>query len=515
MTASSQHGIEQQDSSSPGVGARKVFSALGYNVLAVGPTQGLGLLRGIILARLLTPEAFGLFGIASMTIEALSALSNFNLKNLLITLPFDQKDLRNRWLDSVWLMEIMRGTIIFIAVWALSSFVSSFYGTPDLYPLLIMAGFAVFIAGFTNSAFTLYERDIEYRKVVLLELLAALTGFCVSIGLTFWRRDATVFVWGMISANLLKVVMSFAWHQYRPTWRFDREILEKCLGFGKYFLIISLLTYITTQFDNLVLGKYMGLASLGIYLVAYKLAMMPVDLMLQVVNRVALPAYAKLYRDEPANCFEKWSTNFICLGWVFAASSIALWVGGDYFISLIYGQKWVPPAGVFYMLIGAGLFRGLTHITGSMVLAVNRPDIDAKAKIAETVVFVLLVLLLVPRFGMLGAGLAGLVCYGVALVFRTYFLLSLNPEMGRKLAAGFARLFFGIGILIGLTNLLEALSVPFLIRFGLVVLLVPCIGIMLEPLLREYIRAALNSTVLQPFTQRFETWKASKQGTPL
>jgi O-antigen/teichoic acid export membrane protein len=503
-----QHGINVQGSTSPGLNASKVFSALGYNVLAVVPTQGLSLLRGIILARLLTPEAFGIFGIAWMTIEALTAISNFNLKNLLITLPFDQKGLRNRWLDGVWLMEIMRGTLVFIAVWALASLASSFYGTPDLYPLLIMSGFAIFIAGFTNSAFTLYEREIEYKRIVIFELLVALTGFCTTIGLTFWRRDATVFVWGMISANLFKVVMSFIWHHYRPTWRFDKEILKKCLGYGKYFLIIGFLTYITTQFDNLVLGKYMGLANLGIYLVSYKLAMMPVDLMSQVVNRVALPAYAKLYRDDPGNCFEKWSTNFICLGWVFAASSIALCVGGDYFISLIYGPKWVPPMGVFYTLIGAGLFRGLVHISVSMVLAVNRPDIDAKAKIVETVVFVLLVLLLVPRFGMLGAGFSGLLCYGMALVFRTYFLLSLSSGMRLKLAAGLARLVLGVGLLIGSINLLEALSVPFVIRLGLVVLLVPCIGMSLEPLLREYMRLVLNGAFLQHFTRRFEPWKA-------
>jgi O-antigen/teichoic acid export membrane protein len=150
--------------------------------------------------------------------------------------------------------------------------------------------------------------------------------------------------------------------------------------------------------------------------------------------------------------------------------------------------------GVFYTLIGVGLFRGLTHLSASMILAMNRPDIDAKAKIVETVVFVVLVLLLVPRFGMLGAGLSGLACYGVAVVFRISFIIRLSLGMSQKLATGFVRLFIGVGILIGLINLLEAVSVPLMIRFGVIILLVPCIGIMLEPLLREYMRRALNRT---------------------
>lgn len=505
MTPSLQDGTAERASLSIGLGASKVFSAIGYNTLAVAPTQGLSFIRSVILARLLTPEAFGLFGIALMTIDALSAVSNFNLKSLLITLPFDQKDLKERWLDSVWVMEILRSGLIFVTVWAVASLVCDFYGSPELYPLLITAAFATFIAGFTNSAFTLYERDIEYKRIVILEQLTALVGFCATIGLTFWRRDATVFVWGMVSANLFKVVMSFVWHKYRPTWRFDRAILRECLAYGKYFLLVGLFTYTTTQFDNMVVGKYMGLATLGIYLVAYKLAMLPVDVMCQVVDRVSVPAYAKLYREDPGSSFERWSTNLICLGWVFATSTLILWVGGDYLISLLYGPNWTPPMVAFYTLIGAGLFRGLAHGSGSMVQAMNRPDVDAKAKTVETLVFVLLILALVPRFGMSGAGFAGLVCYLLAFIFRTSFLLSVNPKMILKLATGFMRLVLGVGIVILSNHLLAALSMPIVIRLGLVPVLVVCNGMVLEPLLREYMQLTLENTFLHNFTRLFET----------
>jgi O-antigen/teichoic acid export membrane protein len=470
------------------VGARKIFSALGYNVLAVIPTQGLGLLRGIILARLLPQEAFGLFGIAWMTVEAFTTMSNFNSKNLLITLPIDQDGLKRHWLDSLWVMETLRGALILMLVSGCASLISNLYESPDLKPMLIMAGVAVFLTGFTNSGFTLYEREIEYKTVVIVEQLAAITGFCVTIGLAYWWRDATAFIWGLIATSLVKVMLSFAWHPYRPQWRVDWEVFKKGLGYGKYFIIISGLTYATTQFDNLVLGKYMGLAALGIYLMCYKLAMMPVDLMTQVVSRVALPAYATLYRNDPRDCFDKWSTNFICLSWLFAASSIGLWVGGDYLISIVYGYDWVPPVGVFSLLVCAGLLRGLTHISVSMILAMNRPDIDAKAKTVETIVFVVLVLLLIPHFGMLGAAVAGLVCYGVALVSRTGFLLHQRREVRSKMAGGLARGLLGAAIIFVTLQLLEGLGIPVVIRLGLGLLLVPCVGLMFEPLLRDNVR---------------------------
>ena len=472
-------------------------------MLAVAPTQGLSFLRSVILARLLTPEAFGLFGIVSMTIDAFTAVSNLNLKSLLITLPFDQKDSKDILIDSIWVLEILRSTLIFVAIWAASSFVCNYYGSPELYPLLVTAAFAVLIAGFTNAAFTLYERDIEYKRVVILELLTALVGFCTTIGLTLWRRDATVFVWGMVSANLFRVVMSFAWHNYKPTWRFDRAILRKCLAYSRYFLVLSFFTYVTTQFDNLVIGKYMGLAALGIYLMAYKLAMIPVDVIMQVVSRVTLPLYAKLYREDPGSSFDRWSTNIICLGWVFATSSLVLWIGGAYCISFFYGQNWIIPVGVFYTLIGAGLFRGLAQGSGSMVQAMNRQDVDSIAKTTETVIFVLLILSLVPRFGMIGAGFAGLICYLLAFIFRTAFLLTVNPAMGLKLAAGFMRLILGVGIVILSNYLLAALSIPFMIRIGLVPLLFFCTGMVLEPLLREYMHLTLKNTFLRNYIPSF------------
>ena len=495
--------IDKRASLSLGLDGRKVFSAIGYNMLAYAPTQGLNFLRSVILARLLTPEAFGLFGIVLMTIDAFTAVSNLNLKSLIITLPFDQKDSKDIWLDSIWVMEILRSTLIFVAVWAASSFVGNYYGSPELYPLLVTAAFAVLIAGFTNGAFTLYERDIEYKRVVILELLTALVGFCTTIGLTLWRRDATVFVWGMVSANLFRVVMSFAWHNYRPSWRFDGAILRKCLTYGSFFLVISFFTYVTTQFDNLVIGKYMGLAALGIYLMAYKLAMMPVDVILQVVSRVMLPLYAKLYRENPGRSFDRWSTNIICLGWVFAMSSLVLWTGGGYWISLFYGQNWIPPMGAFYTLIGIGLFRGLAQSSGSMLLAMNRQDVDSIAKTVEAVIFVVLILSLVPRFGMISAGFAGLICYLLAFIFRTSFLLTVNSEMGLKLAAGLMRLILGIGIVILSNYLLAALSMPFMVRIALVPLLFFCTGIVLEPLLREYMHLTLKNTFLRKYTLIF------------
>jgi O-antigen/teichoic acid export membrane protein len=249
------------------------------------------------------------------------------------------------------------------------------------------------------------------------------------------------------------------------------------------------------------------LASLGIYLVAYKLAMIPVDLLMQVINRVALPAYASLYREDTSNCFDTWSANFVSLTWVFAVSSTAMWIGGDYFISLIYGPQWVPPAGVFVMLVGAGLFRALAHVAVSMVLAVNRPDMDAKAKFVETVVFIVLVLLLVPQFGMMGAAVAGFVCYGLAMAIRVSFLISLYPAMGRQLFTGCMRWIFGVGLIMTLNYFLQAMSVPLLVRLGLVVILVLPVGVALEPNLRNYLRLILSSEVLQPFSCRLTALK--------
>ena len=100
----------------------------------------------------------------------------------------------------------------------------------------------------------------------------------------------------------------------------------------------------------------------------------------------------------------------------FAMSSLVLWTGGGYWISFFYGQNWIPPMGAFYTLIGAGLFRGLAHGSGSMVQAMNRQDVDSIAKTAETVIFVLLILSMVPRFGMIGAGFAGLIYLSAGIV---------------------------------------------------------------------------------------------------
>src|SRR5262249_35270811 len=87
-------------------------------------------------------------------------------------------------------------------------------------------------------------------------------------------------------------------------------------------------------------------------------------------------------------------------------------------IAIPYGQKWASAAPLLAVLVWQGLFRGLARVMSPLLLAVKRPDLDAKAKIIEAAFFIPLTIILVQRWSAVGAAWAGVICYSIAYVLR-------------------------------------------------------------------------------------------------
>ena len=85
--------------------------------------------------------------------------------------------------------------------------------------------------------------------------------------------------------------MSYAFHPYRPRFAFDREVFKRAFDFGKYMFVIGVTTYVTTMVDNVVVRRLLGAAALGVYVVAYNLASLPIGMINGILGSVTFPAY--------------------------------------------------------------------------------------------------------------------------------------------------------------------------------------------------------------------------------
>lgn len=457
-----------------------IAKGFGHNTAGAVLGQVISFVRTIILARLLLPADFGLFGIAVMTIAATDVLLNLKLNISIIPRAFRDEGEQKRWLDTVWSLELVRSGIVFLISCGLAWPVSIYFGDSRILPILIAASLATLLAGFNNVGMTLHQRDVNFREVVIWELLASFFTLVVTVGLAYMLRSAMALAWGLVAGALFKIVLSYVLHPYRPSWAIDREALRESVRFGINLLIIGVLTYVTTQFDNFVVGKILGASILGVYLLAYQLAMMPVMLLGNIMNRTMFPVYSRVLRENAARGFELWALSLKYSIWLLLLICVPLWAEREQLIPWLYGQRWAAAAAPFGILIFAGLFRGLTQVSSAMLLGLGLPQVDAKAKFVETVVFVTLVLALVKPFGMMGAASAGIGCYVLAFVLRTVSVARRGTGLGRQFLSFVPGLTLGFLVGMGAGWGLRLLGAPLFVGLPGVALAIALCGLILE-----------------------------------
>lgn len=439
----------------PGLGMRATIAkAFGYNTASAFLTQCISFVRSIILARLLVPADFGLFGMATMTILAMDVLLNLQLNVSLIPRAFQDSAEEKRWLNTVWSLEQVRGLTVFLFSCALAWPVSIYFGDPRVFPIIVAASFASLLAGFNNVGMTLHQKNINFRNVVVWDQASALLGLAITVTLAYWMRSALALALGYVLTAFCKIILSYVLHPYRPSLGIDREAMRSSVRFGASLLIIGILTYVTTQFDNVVVGKWLGAGVLGAYLLAYQLAMLPVVFLGSVVNRTMFPVYSHILREDRVRAFGLWASTVKYTAWTLVLICTPVWMERHALINFVYGHKWDAAVAPFAILIFAGMLRAMTQVCAAMLLALGQPHLDARAKMAETAVFVALVLGLVKPYGTVGAAWAGVGCYALAFLLRTVSvawqekgmtqrLISFLPNLAVGLAAG---LFTGWGL---------------------------------------------------------------------
>jgi O-antigen/teichoic acid export membrane protein len=206
--------------------------------------------------------------------------------------------------------------------------------------------------------------------------------------------------------------------RYRPRFTLDREILREGFSFGKYMLLVGILTYITTQFDHVVVGRWLGTTTLGVYVLAYRLATLPMEMVGAVLGSVMTPLYARVFREKPEALGQVLVLAMNGTVSVLVVILIPLAIVADQTVHLLYGSQWEAAAPFVRMLVAVGMFRGIARVVGPIFIGVRRPELDARTKIVEVAVFVPAVLLLVPTYGGAGAAIAGGSSYFLGALIR-------------------------------------------------------------------------------------------------
>jgi O-antigen/teichoic acid export membrane protein len=326
------------------------------------------LLAIMALGRLLTPTDFGLMSAAGVVVAFSQIVSQIGVGPAII----QRKTLEPTHVRVAVTLSVLLGTVLGAVVFVGAAEIAALYHIPELEPILRAVAFLFPLDGLNTVAKSLLTRQLRFRLYIVLDVGSFILGYaCVGVVLA-WLGFG---VWALVIANLgqqvIRTVSMYVAtrHSLRPSLDFHAG--RGLLSFGAGHSMAQIGTLLSQQGDNMVVGRWLGPAALGIYGRAYNLLVMPATVFGRIVNRVLFPVMAQVQneRHRLANAYER-AVAVVAL--VSLPTSAFLWVVAPEFIPIVLGPAWGEVVTPFRLFSISLLFRMGSKISNACVKAAGK-----------------------------------------------------------------------------------------------------------------------------------------------
>jgi PST family polysaccharide transporter len=374
---------------------------------------------GIVLARLLTPDAFGAFAVALVIQTILINFADLGMSADLIRNP----EWRHR-VPTVSSISLAAGGLLSTAMILAAPTLASSLGSAQAAPVIALMSLSLVIAAAGVAPFSSLQREFQqsrYFFVVLTSFLLG-SGFTVLLVVGFgWGAMALAV--GKLAEQTCSVGLQFALTRTRPRFGFDRSVARSALAFGLPVCGANALSWLVLNVDYIVIGRTAGAVTLGFYVLAFNVSSWPVNALVQAIRNVALPAFARLDRSSSAKSFVSSFALVLAGGLLVTALLSPLALPS---VQFVYGPKWLASAGALAVLAVFGTLRVVFDLMATFLIARGGSRPVLFVQITWVAALVPAMIVGVHTWGIVGAGIAHL--FVALTVVLPAYLVVLNRQ---------------------------------------------------------------------------------------
>ena len=388
------------------------------------------LARTVILARLLAPNDFGLFGITIMAVSLLDAFTQNGFQDALVQKKGDIKP----YLDTSWVVQIVRGVVLALILFSLAPLVATFFKAPESELILKVVSLAIVLQGLGNIAVVYFSKELEFHKYFLYQIIGTLADFFVATIAAILLRSVWALVFGLLAGTLIKCIVSYTISPYFPHLRFDFSKAKELFRFGKWIFVSNIVAFFVIQADSFFVAKMIGISALGFYQIAYKI---PSILAIEVLAGAIFPAYSKI-QDNLQKLKEAYLKVLQLFSFILMPMAGGIFVLSYEFVQLFLGEKWLPSVNAMQILILSTPIWTIAFLSDYVFLAIGKPKIVTKGVAIRLILLIIMLYPLIMWWGILGAAVAVLIS---VIVTSLWFGFMITKTINCKFGDFFKNLF--------------------------------------------------------------------------
>ena len=343
--------------------------------------QGVTFLVGIVLARLLSPDEYGLIGICLIFNTVLCGIVDSGFSTALIR----KKDCTDEDYNTMFLTNLGISIVLYGLLFVSSPLVAHFFGRQELTALVRATGLLLFFNALSITQVTILTKRIDFKTKTKASLISAILSGIVGIAMAYTGFGVWALVGQMLSKQLLYTLCLWVLNKWWPTLKFSAQSFRYMWGFGWKLLVSGLLENIWNQLYQVVVGKFYSPATLGQYTRGREYASIFSSNLSSIIQRVSYPVLSEM-QDDKHRMVEGYRRVIKMTMFITAICMISLGAVAEPLIYCLIGPQWHEAATYLPLICISMAFYPLHAINLNMLKVLGRSDIFLYLEIIKKII---------------------------------------------------------------------------------------------------------------------------------
>lgn len=352
----------------------------------------------MMLARLLTPEAFGIVVTLTMIITFAEIFTDAGFQKYLIQHEFQDERDKDESINVAFWSNLMLSILIWGLITLFCEPLAALVGNTGLGHVLVIACASIPLAAFSSIQMALYRRDLDFKTLFKVRMIGILVPLLVTVPLAFIMRSFWALIIGTLAQNVVNAVMLTWFSRWKPSLFFSMQKLKEMFSFTLWSLIEAVAIWLTSYVDVFIVGTVLSLHYLGLYKTSSTLVGQIMGLVTSATTPILFSSLSRLQDDNEE--FQRMFFKFQKLvGLLVIPLGVGIFCYSDFITSIFLGGQWMEAAGFIGLW---GLTSSMTiifsHYSSVVYRAKGRPKLSVLAQVLH-IAFLWPTVLIAVRYG--------------------------------------------------------------------------------------------------------------------
>lgn len=369
----------------------------------------------VLLARLLTPEDFGLVAMVMVFFEISSAFINSGFSFALIR----QKSISDEDKSTTFIFNLVVACILYAILFLSAPAIANFFGEVILIWIVRIMGLNLIINSLGIIQQAVLTHKIDFKTQTRIRIVAVSISSAIAIGMAFSGFGVWSLVAKLMLMEGLTSLLLWIYHPWKILLKFSRQSFKRLFGFGSNLLAEAIIHKVFQNILQVIIGRFFTASTLGYYSQANYLTNVPANNFQQIIQKVTYPVLSKL-QDDKMKLKRGYREIMLLSSFIIIPIMVIIGVMANPIIVSFLGEKWEPSTPFLQLLCLGGITYHFNSINLDLLLVLGRADLCLRVEIVKKVITAIAIIIGI-QFGIYGLVLGYVVSHYLALIINTYY----------------------------------------------------------------------------------------------